>query len=473
MKKAFVTLLSVSILLPGLAPVQAAERPVSVRGVRPLGMGDAFTAVADDQNVFFYNPAGTVQRSGSMFTLLELPVIIGTDLLDAMDFISDNEDKLTKFNELTPTQQADLINEMDRTITQLHPHVGVGGPNTSFLSGPIGEGRWHWGFGGFGQVEGSFKVNSGIVPSLDYDINADALASLNIAKRWDEVWGVPGKLGVGVNLKYLNRNQVKDERVSFLQLEDFESPPLQTGSGYGADLGFLYQPTSRWNLGLASLDFLGTSVDFDAADPEKGFLAKPSRTGTIKSRWNVGFAWTPSRLGVEGFSIPTGDRLLLAMDVKDIFNAQSKVLFGDDLVPDTAWTHVHLGAEYRWWFLRFRGGANQGYPTFGLGLDIPLLKVDYAYFSDELGKTAGTQDQSNHMITLALRFGASKTEARERIKERKRAKKAAKEAAQEAAPPAEAAPAMPETPADAVPADATVPAEAAPVVPEAVPATAQ
>jgi hypothetical protein len=413
MKRFFPVLLGILVL--SSQGGWAAERPAFIRGVRPMGMGDAFTAVADDQNVFFYNPAGSVQRSGSLTTLLELPVIIGKDLLDAKDFIQDNEDDLSNFDSLTPQRQAQLINEMDRTVTKLDPRVGVGIINSHYISGPMGN-RFHWGLGFFGQVEGGFRINTGIVPSLDYDINADAVPVLHFSKGWVHPWKFPGKVSAGVNLKYIKRGQVKDDRVSFLQLENFDQPPLQMGKGYGMDVGLLYQPTDRWNVGLTSLDFLGTKLDYASIDAEKGFTAKPSRSGTIKPRWNLGLAWTPARLGLPFFGLPTGNRLLLAMDIKDFYNDQSRVLLGDGFLPDTTWTHVYLGAEYRWWFLRVRGGANQGYPTFGLGLDIPFLKFDYAFFSDEKSRFAGSIKQSSHMLALAFRFGTGRTESQDRLR---------------------------------------------------------
>jgi hypothetical protein len=439
------------VMMAGLIPHGwAAERPAFVRGVRPLGMGDAFSAMADDQNIFFYNPAGTVQRTGGMVTLLELPVTIGEDFKDAYDFISDNEDKLTEFDTLSGQEQADLIRKMDETITPLNPSLAVGVPNVNYLAG--GEDRRvFWGIGGFGQVQGSFKLNTGIVPSVDYDLNQDAIIPLNLAVRFNEVRWLPGKLGVGTNLKYIKRNQIRDERVSFLQLEDFDSPPVQSASGFGADLGFLYQPNSRWNFALTSLDFLGTSLDFDEVSAEKGFQSKPSRTSSIKARWNLGFAWTPGRFSYwPGKGLRTGNRLTLAMDIRDIANSESKVFFDDGLLAETAGTHIHLGAEYRWWFLRLRGGFNQGYPSFGLGVDWPLLKLDYAYFSDELGRHAGTLEQANHMLALGFRFGAGKTEARERIRNpgesmKEGEKEAIQERAMESEKAMEAAPA--ETPA--------------------------
>ncbi len=103
--------------------------------------------------------------------------------------------------------------------------------------------------------------------------------------------------------------------------------------------------------------------------------------------------------------------------------------------------------RYQMWLTRFpelRAGANQGYATFGLGLDVPFLKLDYAFYSDELGRTAGSIKQSSHMISLAIRFGSGKTEGRERIKQ-------SKEGASAPPPPAPAAPAMQEQAAPQAP----------------------
>ncbi|HOW27892.1 MAG TPA: hypothetical protein PK876_05275 [Elusimicrobiota bacterium] len=407
--KRFLTLMTTLCILAPSVLASQTERPMFVRGIRPMGMGGAFTAVADDQNVFYYNPAGIVQRTGSQFTLLELSAIVGQDLLDLVDFMDKNQDKLEDFDKLSATEQAALINDIDRTISKLNPHIGVGVPNMNYLSGPIG-GSVYWGTGLFGQLDGRFRINTGLVPNIDYDVNADAMVPITLGYKIKDMGRVPGKLGIGVNLKYLKRYRIKEDRVSVLQLENISDPEAQIGNAKGMDLGFLYQPTSRLNLALTSLDFLGTSITYDAIEAKNGFTAKPEETTGIRARWNMGVAWVPPHMA---------ERLVLAADVYDFLNAQNKVMFGDSFIPDTAWTHVHVGAEYRWWFLRFRGGANQGYPTFGLGLDLPMLKVDYAYFTDELGRFAGQIPERNHMISVAFRWGAGKTEARDRIKNRK------------------------------------------------------
>jgi hypothetical protein len=51
--------LNIWLWAPGF--LLAEELPVFYRGVRPLGMGGAFTAVADDENAIFYNQANIGQ----------------------------------------------------------------------------------------------------------------------------------------------------------------------------------------------------------------------------------------------------------------------------------------------------------------------------------------------------------------------------------------------------------------------------
>lgn len=46
-----------------------AEIPFFFEGTRPMGMGGAFTAVADDENAILYNPAGLAKVKESTITI--------------------------------------------------------------------------------------------------------------------------------------------------------------------------------------------------------------------------------------------------------------------------------------------------------------------------------------------------------------------------------------------------------------------
>lgn len=418
--KRFTSVVSAACLFS--TPLFSEEQPALIQFVRPLGMGGAFTAVADDHNVFSFNPAGMVQRTGAQVTLLEFALGGSQDLKDAYDFVSDNEDKLTNFENLTTAEQINLVNKIDNDISKLNPRAYVAADIASYVSGPKFMGLpVHVGFGAFGVVDANFKLDTSIlVPSISYAINNDLVFPVSIAHRWDNPWFIPGKIGLGFTGKAIRRNQIQQERLSVLQLDDLESPPMVTGAGIGSDLGLLYQPTDRVNVGMMVQDFLGTKLKFDAISAEKGFAAQPERESVIRPRTNIGVALVPKKLL---WLLPTSDRWTLAADVRDILPGENEHVFFEDGLRkpfgENFATHMYLGAEFRYWFLRFRGGAYQGYPSFGLGLDIPFLKIDYAFYSRELGARAGDQEEENHVISLALRFGSGATESRERIKKAK------------------------------------------------------
>ena len=408
---------------------RAEEPPSEIEFVRPLGMGGAFTAVADDHNIFNFNPAGMVQRTGAQVTLLEIAGGISEDTLDAIDFVSDNEDKLTNYENLTPAEQFALLNEIQTDIASLNPRVNVAADVASFVSGPSFLGLpVHVGFGALGVINSSFRLDAGVlVPNLDFDVNNDVVIPISLAKRWEAPWIIPGRIGVGLTAKAISRRQVKREDLSVLQLDDIEEPPIAEGRGVGADVGLLYQPTDRFNFGLMIRDAGGTRLSFDKVDAENGYSALRERDTVIRPRTNMGIAIVPETLL---WLLPTTDRWTFALDVRDVFNHDEHVFFengfrrpfGDDL-----YERVHMGAEFRYWFFRFRGGAYQGYPSFGLGLDIPFLKLDYAYYSRELGDNAGDLRQGNHIASFAIRFGSGATESRERIEKAKSDKRMRKE----------------------------------------------
>lgn len=442
MKRTSILILGLALAAPGL---KAAEAPARFDSVRPLGMGGAFTAVADDENVFNFNPAGMVQRTGHMVTIAEVAVGVSQGTLDAVDFLSDNEGDLTNFDSpsVTPARRAELINEIENNISKLDPRVYAAVDIASYLSGPRFFGLpIHVGFGAFGIVDTTFRLTSnGVIPQISYDVNNDIVIPVSVAKRFEAPWVIPGKVGFGLTGKAIRRFQVKRERMSVLELDDLDAPPIAEGHGFGFDLGFLHQPTDRLNWGLMVRDFLGTRMQFDRVDSEEGFDAIPERDTVIAPETNLGIAYVPgSWLGLA----PTMDRLVLAADVRDVladdehlfFQNGFKKPFGDDL-----WDNVHLGAEYRWAIFRLRGGAHQGYPSFGAGIDIPFLKINYAFYSRELGDQAGDRREENHIVSVAVRWGSDSVEGRDRVieakQERRRRRKQSKEVIPEADPVSE------------------------------------
>ena len=64
---------------------------------------------------------------------------------------------------------------------------------------------------------------------------------------------------------------------------------------------------------------------------------------------------------------------------------------------------THLGAETKLTrIFSIRAGLNQGYLTAGLGIDLPVVKVDLATYGEELGGNAGVLEDRRLMFRLAL-----------------------------------------------------------------------
>src|SRR5262245_18377249 len=160
--------------------VYASEAPVFLEFVRPLGMGGAFTAVADDSNVFAFNPAGMVQRTGTEVTVLEVAAGANTDFRKAAKFVKDNEKKLNDFDGTDPAFTNDIINN----IAPLRPRAQVAADLASYVSGPHFVGLpFHAGFGAFGGINFSFKFDPGApAPTISYNVNNDVLIPISVAK---------------------------------------------------------------------------------------------------------------------------------------------------------------------------------------------------------------------------------------------------------------------------------------------------
>ena len=120
----------------------------------------------------------------------------------------------------------------------------------------------------------------------------------------------------------------------------------------------------------------------------------------------MGTAYIPSKIYYwPGRSINTLNRLTLAADLRDILNTDEK------LFDDTFWKKLHFGAEFRWSLFALRGGFNSGYPSFGAGINLFLLQLEYAFWGDELGRYAGQIPEWNHQLSISMRFGQNKGRA--------------------------------------------------------------
>lgn len=388
-------------------------------------MGGAFTALADDQNAPFYNPAGLTQRQGSLLTAVEFPFSVSQDFLDFYDFIDSEKDNMEKFDDLSVAKQVELIRKINNDISKLSNRFTTG-PQVNYFSGP---GLFNWGVGLYTQLSASFRLRMDMItPALDIDAFADVAFIAPFAKGWKNLnipyfpgksFALPGKLSVGANYKRIYRTSISEKRFDVTMLDSFEPLP-QTGKGWELDIASLYEFNRAWTFGLVITDITRNKIKYGYAskvqtanDGTVSLTEKGSYVASIRSRVNVGVAFRPQKFYYfPGKYFKSGDRLVLLADLRDIIDSDKK------LMGETFWTKLHVGAEYSWFLFQFRGGLNQGYPTIGLGVGLLALKLDYAYYTDELGRFAGQRPESNHMVSLAVRFGGGSRRSKGQAKKK-------------------------------------------------------
>lgn len=378
------------------------------KGIRPMGMGGAFVAVADDENAFFYNPAGITQISGKMMQFFSFDMSVNTETYEFAKFYSDNRDDLKNFDKLNPHEQAKLLNKINKNILGARPKINMGAPNFVFISGhtPASPGRFGFGAGLFSFADADFRFNRSIVvPSFTYKGQASVIASVPAAYRIDSFPGIniPGSLSLGVNIKYVYRILSQARDLSVDEFENFKVP-VQDGGGFGADFGLIYHPDRKWNIGLQLADAFTTRIDYcKYVDDKNPAHSKDSFTGEIRPSLSIGAAYFPEKFYYwPGKYIETGDNVIIAADLTDIAGE-------DEKLSDSFWKKVHFGAEVKLLnIFSLRAGINSGYPSAGAGIETKIVCLDYAFYGQEEGIYAGQDPSWSHRIRFAVKIGGAR-----------------------------------------------------------------
>lgn len=341
----------------------ADELPVFYKGIRPLGMGGAFTAVADDENAMFYNPAGLNKIEGfGGIEILNPYVEVSKNTLDFFKDVQDIADAETD------TEQTELAADLLEEWLGEHLHLRTGlFPNVTFHNfgvGVLAQGVFD------GEVHNPLGSNTLEVRG-GYDIALLVSGAYSFTVK-------DNPLQIGATGKVIQRHLL-DKAYTTRELveEDGIDPTddLEKGTGFGFDVGAIY------SLSVFLNPSFGLSVQ-NIADTDLG------DAGQLEQQLNLGVALKPT----VGFGT-----LILALDAVDLTR---QVGTDDDLAK-----RLHAGVEYQLpIILAVRAGFNQGYFGGGFTADFRILKLAYAYYIEEIGAYAGQRPDRRHAAQLSLGF---------------------------------------------------------------------
>ncbi len=338
---------------------------------RVAGMGGAFVAVADDENALYYNPAGLKHVQKSTFTFFDPIVKLGKDYSKLQNAI-DDIDKAT-----TDAAKIDAANKY------IPLNVPAGLSLSPYYLSPTFS----------GAIFGSGNVRAEIVDKTEPKVRADGYVDVTGIVAYP--YALNEKLTLGASLSVTNRGRyackagsVGCKNVSgaveigvtgLKPGEEVQDKIEQVkATGIGIDAGALYTLNEKVTLGAAIYNLFSTKFDYDTF------------SNNIPGTVTLGMKYDPSAM-MASMSFLKDTKV--AMDIDRFFNGGS------------LWKKIHIGVESKVSdMLDVRLGLNGGWATFGLGVKLGILNLDYAYFQEERGGYAGQLEDTSHIIGLALKF---------------------------------------------------------------------
>jgi hypothetical protein len=360
-----------------------AESPPFFQSVREAGMGDCKVANTTKDTVLYANPAALTEIKGRFFNFAEFQSGIGADTLTLYNKILDIS-KLSDQNQMM-TELGKLIPAKIFASPGLRPL-----PIISFASG-------NWGLATYVQTKLSGEIVNPVSPRLDLSAIADGMVIFGLAREFNPF------LSLGASVKYLYRYASYDPangtNLISLPSVDLFSIMNKTGtstfnyysvSGTGFDVGALFKiggPVGTGRVGVA-IQNLGLSLKGEQ-------ITKSSNANTADVKTD--YSSTVPTVTSLGFSVDSPGWLPLLGGAR----VAGEYRMGE---PNSSmWKGLHFGFEKHFWGpMDLRLGLNQGYTTYGIGINLLLFKLDYAYFIEEAGSEVGVKPFDYHIYSITM-----------------------------------------------------------------------
>jgi len=424
-----ITIFFVILFTANLAPADDNAPLYLFRGVRPMSLGNAFEAIADDINALHYNPAGIAQIDRTKFELLFARARITTELSneletaqklfeDTIDPIINSDDPLT--DPALKEERKELVDRLENMMQEtldLMPDV----PAISLIIPYKLNKNVNLSFGGSICSQSNLlayierrglawkdpvkdMLDNAIVYDVIWQLNIQGAIGVNVLINKPFLKSV----GVGFDYKNINRQIFSDEDDPFTVADilnpdgedniegteddfskryfdfdedsdvlDFIKDNFEKQSGYSTDLGFLVTPLDGFNLAL-SIRNLASNLSFE--DEDKSFPRNIVYSAAIKP-----FILTET-LGL--FERPSWFELTFSASIDkeddDLLREYAEKVYTPDSLEHE---NIHLGTEFvllprKPISLSFWAGNNQGYPTFGTRLALSALQINFAKYAD-------------------------------------------------------------------------------------------
>lgn len=345
------TLIALSILLIS-SWASAQEINQMYRSIRTLGMGGAALTTIRGSEALFVNPAAMGRIEGLDIHLLGVNLggrMLSTEDLDAIKNLDQNDP--STYNDLFGRRI--YANAMGSAAVAL-PYLGFGYYTDYTVSLELHN-------PGFPSFTTYFRNDEAYVIGGSYPLGPKT--SLGLALKRINRWGGDvQELGLGT---VANAGDIQGV------MNEFQNK----GTGYGADFALMTEADTPLNPTLTVVwkDIGSTAFTKTAGSDEPSHIPQNLGAGVALGVDLPGLDWV---IALEG-------QHLLDPDIQ----------IGKKL---------HLGTEISLPFLDLRAGVNQGYVSYGVGMDFFIFRIDAASYTEELGVYPGQSADNRVMVGLSI-----------------------------------------------------------------------
>ncbi|MBD3183995.1 hypothetical protein GF312_17050 [Candidatus Poribacteria bacterium] len=372
---------------------------IEYRSVRAMGMGNAFGAVSDDGDAFYYNPAGMANIRDIKIDFQPIRVIPTRDLFNKYNDLEQFIDDIEKLNESdNPLEDPALEDErirVSRNIEDLtDDELGLEAAVPFRFIIPFHVGNYSLALGGMSHAwsQADFHVirrgldwDDFVKDLMDdeiyYDIVGEASYGGALALEIP-LYPLPLELSLGAAARRIHRWQMTDKNdpMGIEEIinpdgkdgipgtdDDFEekyfdpNDPLESlieSKGYDLDLGAIVNLADVMNLGV-TIHNAASKIGDDEL----------KRSLEVSASTNIAKLTTPD--------IPMLDIILAGgLDVEEDMWEESDFIEMSRLGVEVCWDFPILE-------LSGRIGSYHGFMTMGAGLKLFFLDFDYAFYGDE------------------------------------------------------------------------------------------
>ena len=347
------------------APQLQAAEPAFIReSIRARGMGNAFTAAANDEMLLFYNPAALRSVYYNMYEVVGFNTTTNENTINLGKSSSG-------FSTIGSLAGKKIYNEVNLGLLS---HVNS---------------RFGWSFFSNGLLD--IQVRNPIIPYLE--TKAYVQTGLAGGMAWSFL---DFQLDLGLGVKLVQRSGIDTKLHIFDEAiieftEDQKTTKLQkkfaSKAAFAPDAGVIYHFDSYHNMEpkvAFSLQNIG-GLDFEGA-------------GKVPMTMNIGVS-TESEFN--GFD------MILAADYRDLADSQEMISKGNIMTE----RNIKIGVEFGWkklfnghHLISLRAGRNGPYNSVGWSMNLFGFKVDFAKYSEEIGGYAGELEDKRTSLQVSLIF---------------------------------------------------------------------